>query len=129
MDKEDTDNAKGQAKAQLESIQGMVKALADGEEYEEQDAEEAIQEDPLEVSIRANWHSPGEDTDVDLEYKILLCTGGPAVRIIGELDRYKQPDSVKLQYQDWGTGWETLWTDAEEDEALLSYAQHFYYGE
>lgn len=124
----DTDRAEGQAKAQLECIVEMVKALAEGEEWEGIDAEEAIQEDPLEVSIRADWHSPGEEADMDLEYKILLCTGGPAVRIIGDLDGYKQPHSVKLQYQDWGTGWETLWTDSDEDEAMLTYAQQFYYG-
>ena len=126
---EDTDRAEGQARAQLESIRGMVKALEADEEYEGQPAEEAIAEDPLEVSIRADWHSPGEEQDVDLEYKILLCTGGPAVRIIGDLDRWKQPDSVKLQYQDWFTGWDTLPTDGDEDEALLTYARQFYFGE
>ncbi len=124
----DTDRAEGQAKAQLASIMGMVKALEDGEEYEGQDAEEAISEDPLEVAIRADWYSPGEEADVDLEYKILLCTGGPAVRIIGELGQWKQPDSAKLQYQDWGTSWETLATDSDEDDAILAYAQQFYFG-
>lgn len=125
----DTDRAEGQAKAQLQSIREMVKALEDGEEYDGQDAEEAIQEDPLEVSVRADWHSPGDEQDVDLEYKILLCTGGPAVRIVGDLGRWKEPDNARLQYQDWGTGWETLYTDDEEDDALLTYARQFYFGE
>jgi len=125
----DTDTAKGQAQAQLESIRGMVKALEGGEEWEGLDPEEAIAEDPLEVSIRADWHSPGAEADVDLEYKILLCTGGPAVRIIGDLGQWKQPDTVKIQYQDWFTGWETLPTDSDEDEAMLTYARQFYFGE
>ena len=125
----DTDSAKSQAQAQLSTLRKMVKALEDGEEWEEMDPEEAIAEDPLEVSIRADWHSPGDGTDIDLEYKILLCTGGPAVRIIGKLDQWKQPDSARLEYQDWGTPWTELYTDSEEDEALLTYACRFYFGE
>ncbi len=125
----DTDNAKSQAQAQLNTLREMVKAMEDGEEWEGMDPEEAIAEDPLEVSIRADWHSPGDGADVDLEYKILLCTGGPAIRIIGGLDQWKQPDSVKIEYQDWGTPWTELWTGAEEDEAMLTYARQFYFGE
>ena len=125
----DTDTAKRQARAQLDSIQGMVKALEDEEEWEELDPEEAIAGDPLEVSIRAGWHSPGEEADMDFEYKILLCTGGPAVRLIGDLGLWKEPDTAKIQYQDWFTGWETLPTDSEEDEAMLTYARQFYFGE
>ncbi|KKL46424.1 hypothetical protein LCGC14_2345750, partial [marine sediment metagenome] len=127
-DMKETDNAENQAKAQLESIQGMVKAMEDGEEWEGLDPEKAIQEDPLEISIRADWHTPGDEADVDLEYKILLCTGGPACRIIGGLDQWKQPDSVTLEYQDWGTPWTDLYTTSEEDDALLTYARHFYFG-
>ena len=125
----DTDSAKSQAQAQLESIREMVKALEDGEEVGGVDAEIAISEDPLEVAVRAGWHNPGEGVDMDLEYKILLCTGGPAVRIIGGLDQWKQPDSVQIEYQDWGTPWTKLWTSAEEDEALLTYTRQFYFGE
>ncbi|KKL57999.1 hypothetical protein LCGC14_2229850, partial [marine sediment metagenome] len=72
--------------------------------------------------------SPGEEADMDFEYKILLCTGGPAVRIIGGLDLWKEPDTAKIQYQDWFTGWERC-TDSEEDEAMLTYARQFYFGE
>ena len=124
----DTDTAKGQAQAQLESIRGMVKAMEDGEEWEGMDPEEAIAEDPLEIAIRADWHSPGDEADMDLEYKILLCTGGPAARIIGGLDQWKQPNSVALEYQDWGTPWTELWTDSDEDAAMLTYARQFYFG-
>ena len=124
----DTDSVKSQAQAQLSTLREMVKALEDGEQWEGMDAETAIAEDPLEVAIRADWHSPGDHEDTDLEYKILLCTGGPAVRIIGDLDQWKQPATVKLEYQDWGTPWTELYTDSDEDEAMLTYARQFYFG-
>jgi general stress protein YciG len=98
-------HAEEQAKAQLESIIEMVEALEKAEKAGDDDAidaaREAIQEDPLEVSVRGGWHSPGEESE-DEEYLILLCTGGPAVRIVGEL-RNKEPHTARLQYQDWGT--------------------------
>ena len=124
----DTDSAKGQAQAQLSNLREMVKAMEDGEEWEGMDPSEAIQEDPLEVSIRADWHSPGDAEDVVLEFKILLCTGGPAVRLIGGLNQWEQPDSVEIEYQDWGTPWTKLYTDSKEDEAMLTYARQFYFG-
>jgi len=122
-----TDSAKSQAQAQLSTLREMVKALEDGEQWEGLDPEEAISEGPLEVSIRADWHSPDDDEDTDLEYKILLCTGGPAVRIIGDLGQWKQPDTAKLEYQDWCIPWTELYTDSDEDEALLTYARQFYF--
>lgn len=98
--------------------------------YHDQDqASESIDEDPLSVEVRGGWHSPGESDEME-EYEILLCTGGPAVRIIGELDEHNQPSSARLEYQDWFTPW-TEFFDFKDDERdlLLKYAQHFYYGE
>jgi len=124
--------AKDQARAQLDSIMEMVKALdgggeIDGEEIDEETALERIQEDPLSVEVRSDWHMPGADTD-DTEYCILLCTGGPAVRIRGEL-RYGEPVDANLEYQDWGTPWTQYRETSEEDDvALLAYARHFFYG-
>ncbi len=123
------DTARDQARSQLDSIVEMVAALEAGEEYEGQDAQDAIQEDPLEVCVRTDWHTPGEQDNQPTEYYILLCTGGPACRIIGDLDR-GQPDTAKIEYQDWGTPW-TRYGDTtdEEDAALLTYAQQFYFGD
>ncbi len=127
--KEDT-GAKDQARAQLDSIMEMVKALENGEEIDGQDPTDRIQEDPLSVEVRSDWHSPGDGNNKPTEYTILLCTGGPAVRIIGKLDEYGQPETAELEYQDWFTPWERYRdTNSEEDEALLTYARHFYYGE
>ncbi len=112
--------------------EGMEASEEERETYHNEDkTRQAVEEDPLSVEVRSDWHSPGEEGgDKPTEYKILLCTGGPAVQIIGDLDEYGQPDTAKLQYQDWFTPWETLLPlKDEEHEMLLTYAQHFYFGE
>lgn len=131
----DLERAKDQAKAQLESIQEMVKILQsedggeyDGETISQDDVRERIQEDPLEVSVRGNWHTPGEKAE-DSEYLILLCTGGPAVRIIGDLGKYNEPETARLEYQDWFTPWVEYPLTGEEEKDVLTYAREFYYGE
>jgi hypothetical protein len=126
-------HAKEQAKAQLESILEMARKLAEAQEKNNDDeiakAIETIQEDALGVEIREGWHVPNNDGE-PAEYNILLCTGGPAVRIIGDLDQYKMPISAELQYQDWGTPWiEYTDIDTEERGALILYAEQFYFGE
>lgn len=118
---EENNHSLEQAKAQYECILEMLAIEDDDERYE------TIQEDPLEIAVRSDWHEPGRDDNVSTEYKILLCTGGPAVRIIGELDDYNQPSTAKIQHQDWFTGWQT-WHGADED-SLLEYANHFWFGE
>ncbi len=123
----DTDRAESQAKAQLEGILELVKALEDDEKIDGQDAREAISEGALAVAVRSDWHSPGDENE-SAEYEVLLCTGGPAVRIVGTLGTFNEPDSASIEYQDWGTKWETLYTDSGEDEALLTYARQFYFG-
>lgn len=93
---------------------------------DEDDALEAVQGDALSVEVRSDWHTPGDSSE-DTEYCILLSTGGPATRIIGDLDQWKQPVSATLQVQDWGTPW-TDYHGADED-TLLAYAQCFHFGE
>lgn len=90
------------------------------------DARERIQDDPLSVEVRSGWASPG-DTLVAEEFCILLCTGGPAVRIRGELDMNTEPTRAWIEYQDWGTPW-TQYFGAEQ-ETLLAYCRHFHFGE
>ena len=91
---------------------------------------ELVVEDALEVKVKSDWHRLGEDSELG-EYMILLCTGGPAVRIVGDLES-DQPMTAKLEFQ----GWFTPWTDygecigslpAEDTEALLWYAEQFYW--
>lgn len=92
--------------------------------YEDQeDVQRAIGEDPLSVQVRSGWHDPGDTFAGDEEFQILLCTGGPAVRIVGELNPYNEADRAWIEYQDWFTGWEQ-WTGADSD-LLCKYANHF----
>src|SRR5437667_9954318 len=105
----ENENAKQQALAQLESLVGMVKALRTaGNEEEREAAQTRIEEDPLSVEVRGDWHAPGCEGAKPSEFMILLCTGGPAVRIRGELDHYSEPEKPRIEYQDWFTAWQTL---------------------
>ena len=62
------DRGKSQATAQLESIRAMVKELEACDEHARntkdyatrEAAEQAIQEDALEIAVRSDWHTPGE---------------------------------------------------------------------
>jgi len=110
--------------------EGNTATEEEREQYHDQDsARQAIEEDPLSVQLRSGWYSPGEESGAE-EYEILLCTGGPACRITGDLGNFSQPDRARIEYQDWFTPWiELVDITSEEREALLTYARVFYYGE
>ena len=84
-----------------------------------------VQEDPLEIQVRSDWHSLGDDPE-SAEFYVLLCTGGPAVRIRGTLHNC-EPDRCRLEHQDWGTPWTELF--GVDSEALLWYCSQFYWGD
>ena len=89
--------------------------------------EEQSREQPLSVEVRNDWHAPGKaDEDGPDEFCILLSTGGPALRIRGELN-HGEPYRCWLEHQDWGTPW-TRFFDAD-GEALLWFAGLFWYGD
>jgi len=97
-------------------------------DFDEDKAREVIEEDPLSIEVRTGWHSPGPCSTPE-EYKILLCTGGPAVQIIGDLNEHLEPQTATIQGQNWFTPWVSYTeTTADEDEALLTYARQFYFG-
>jgi hypothetical protein len=97
-------------------------------EFNEDEARQTIEEDPLSVEVRSGWYSPGDTENAKpIEYNILLGTGGPATRIIGELDEHGYPENARLQVQDWGKPWSEYF-DVDRD-VLLKYAQCFYFGE
>ena len=135
------------ARGQLESIKELYR------EYKENasafvsnlDTEEAIveraREQALSIEFRSGWYSSPESV-ADLkpeEFKILLSWGGPACRIIGNLDQYSQPTDIEIQYQDWGTPWEPLQLNStyadkspnitSDYEALEWFCNCFYFGE
>jgi hypothetical protein len=134
---EDTSRAEEQAGVQLASIQDLVACLEHAEgcsdpacgadcPHEVDEARQAIWADPLSVEVRGDWHTPGAlDACAPYEYRILLCWGGPAARIIGELDDRNEPYSAKLQYQDWFTEWMNYALTDTEEETLIKYAQQF----
>jgi hypothetical protein len=92
---------------------------AAGEYTSQEDAEEALYNDPLDIEYRSGWGSTREDMQPE-EFYILLCTGGPAVRIMGELDFNGEPHRAWIEFQDWGTPW-TMLFDGQDD--ALDYAQ------
>ncbi len=97
---------------------------AAGECKYREDAETRIQEDPLSLRIF------GERVDGEWEadkFELLLSTGGPAVRIMGELDQHAEPCRAWLEVQDWFKPW-TQYFGASQD-TLLTYCRCFYMGE
>jgi len=91
------DNAEKQAQAQLDSIIQMIAALRTARSDEEREAAHtSIEDDPLSVEVRGDWHVPGSEGAKPSEFMILLCTGGPAVRIRGKLDRYSEPEKPRV---------------------------------
>lgn len=94
----------------------------------EDDARERIEQDPLDVQVRSDWYTPGDRDNKPSEFQILLCTGGPAVRIVGELDEHLQPCRAWIEYQDWFTPWSEA-VGIIEQSTLLEYCRQFYFGE
>ncbi|HEV2098525.1 MAG TPA: hypothetical protein VGR45_06310 [Stellaceae bacterium] len=125
------------AKSWYSSIKEMVEALEANDDGETDEARERIVESALSVQVRSGWYSPGAlDADTKpAEYEILLTTGGPALRIIGELSSYGEPEDATLEWQDWGTPWTRVHMSdlpdnaSEVDRLLLAFAGCFYFGE
>ncbi len=105
-----------------EELKELEEAAGDCES--EDDARERIQEDPLSLRIF------GEKRDGEWEadnYELLLGTGGPAVRIVGDLGEHGEAGSARLEVQDWFKPWtEYAQTD---DDVLMAYVGSFCFGE
>lgn len=100
------------------------------------EARRAIEEDALSVEVRSDWYSPtaSHPETEPYEYNILLCTGGPAVRIIGTLSEHGEPKTARLEVQDWFTPWTAFRPlvspdNYDSEPILLAYASCFYFGE
>ena len=92
----------------------------------QESVQDRIQEMPLSIDLRSGWVTVGDVMTAE-EFRILLCTGGPAVQIRGELDFNGQPYRAWIEYQDWGTPW-TQYFDADQS-TLIEFCNHFYFGE
>jgi hypothetical protein len=112
-----------------ETIAEMVADLEKAEGgQEEESARQRIEEDALSVEVRGDWRTPGSDDNAPTHYRILLTTGGPACQITGKLNRYREPETAAIQYQDWFQPW-TDWRGDHEKETLLTYARQFWFGD
>lgn len=110
---DESDNAE---LAELESAAGECES--------EDDARERIQEDALSVEVRSDWCNPGETMEA-AEFRIVLCTCGPHVELIGDLNR-GEPTLVRVLYRDWGDSGELF--DFDHDK-VLRYCGQFYFGD
>jgi hypothetical protein len=145
-----TDHARQQAEAQMERIQQIMQwyehankcdeygrkcdhnleAVSDygltfNESFDVDTVTQAINETPLSVEVRGGWLPVGTyEPDRPTDYRILLCVGGSAVRVVGWLDGFGNPETARLEYQDWFIPW-TEYTD--HDYVLLEFARMFYY--
>lgn len=99
---------------------------AAGECENRDDAERRIHEDPLSIELSGTWVL-GEQPKAN-KALILLDTGGPATRIVCDLDDDMQPTRAYLQTQDWGTPW-TDYVAGDTGDTLLTYCRQFYFGE
>lgn len=108
----------------LEELAELETAAGDCTDRE--DAEQRIHDDPLSIELTGTWPLGG--TPVADRALILLGTGGPATRIVCELDELMQPHRAWIQAQDWGTPWTDVHGGVDSD-ALLTYCQQFYFGE
>lgn len=97
---------------------------ASGERNSREDAEQRISEDPLSIELSGKW-TVGSPPVAGRAY-ILLSTGGPATRIVCELDD-GEPHRAWIQAQDWGTPWTDF--NGGDSEILLTYCRQFYFGE
>ena len=96
--------------------------------HNEDRAREVIEQSPLSIEVRSDWHSVGSSEDTPAEYRILLGTGGPASQIVGGLDEYRQPVTAQFQYQDWFKPWTDAQITREEEDILIKWVSNFYFG-
>ena len=87
--------------------------------------EDEAREWPLSLEFRADsWQLSPTSCEPD-QFRILLCTGGPAVQIVGDLTVSGYPADPELQGQDWFTPWQAV--DCDSD-ALQWFCELFVFG-
>jgi hypothetical protein len=124
----ETNHALENARGWVTTIREMMAALASDDENESEEARERIHEAPLAVDVRSGWASPGSPMDA-AEFQILLTTGGPALRIVGDLNAYGEPETARLEWQDWGTPWTFVSLASDDAKAVHDFAELFYFGD
>lgn len=99
----------------VEELEELEEAAGDCESQDE--ALERIQDHPLSIEYRSGWASPGEELTRE-EFRIVLCTGGPHVELVGDVDGSR----IRVLYKDWGGSGELF--DFDRD-AVAQYVAYF----
>ena len=126
-------NAKGHIESIVEDFETgsyIESSNPTTQEQEEklEEIKESILNSALSVEFRSGWSTNFDQLEIE-EFKILLTWGGPALRVIGDLDQYKQAENIKLQFQDWGTYWTDYELTEKEEESLNWFCNCFYFGD
>jgi hypothetical protein len=98
---------------------------AAGECTSREEAEQRITEDPLSLEFRSGWVTNRDEMEPE-EFCLLLSTGGPAVRIVGEIHQ-GQAHRPRLEVQDWFTPWTEF--RGYSQATLETYCNCFYFGD
>ena len=101
-----------------------IKCFDDISRNDADTVEDAASELALSVCVRSGWTAVGDAMEPE-EFEILLTTGGPGCRIVGDLNG-GEPCRAELQHQDWGTPWTRL--PGQQCDALNWFAGLFYFG-
>ena len=128
---DDWEHARESALATFECIDELFAKV--DEHDDDQEAQDAVYEElremPLSLLVRGDWVEPGQESK-PTEFELLMGTGGPAVRIRGDLNEYGEPTRAYIQAQDWATPWFDVFPVRMGFGAvLLRFAGLFYYGE
>ena len=118
------------AKAHLEDIRHLHVCYCEAMLVNDRDAEEVeeqARQQVLSLEVRTGWHDPSEPPSQPEEGCLLLSTGGPALRLLVDLDGETEPYQCRLQHQDWGTPWVDVPLSDTDDQALCWFASLFYF--
>lgn len=91
--------------------------------HDEDRARGAIEEGHYGVQVRTGWYTPGSGDATPEEYMVVLGGGGPAMRIIGDLDN-GTPTSAHYEFQDWFKPWTRVDLTHEEEQVILEWVGH-----
>jgi hypothetical protein len=110
-----------------ESVDANGETFTDLDEIRDRAAERA-----LSVEVRSDWQLwPPAVSCALTHYRILLTTGGPALRLEGELSAWCDgvngaPKTAKIQWLDWGIPWSDYEPETNLDDALIWFAALFF---
>jgi len=97
----------------IDSMEATLNKLVSEDDNEHEEAVEEIANFGLSVS---------KQTIIDY----LISTGGPAYKLRITFNEDKEITSIKPQYHDWGTYWETMETTSKQEEILRDFVLNLY---